>query len=658
MKKIIFVLLCIFMFVPVVYAAPKRNTRSLDSIKITEVNKNYNPGDRLFLDFKMVTDTSNVENVLLYFRSANYDNYFLSNLQDIKGNSYIEIPKNIESNFYTISRLIINYKDGNSTEYSSTGIEPLSTKYDFGNEYILIGNAESDLSQKISSVKFSSESIVSGGSISLSVTLDSEIDLDQTNTYAVITDGINVIKFNLNGSKTNNLTGNVVVTGLENTYYLDSITITDKKNNSKTIYYKNEGLSNKKTFCNDNLECIDEIVSFKLENNVEETDTPVLRTIKFNKKSTSDNAKIFVDATDSGSGINNIAVTLYKISDDGTIDLESKITTNLYYDVFLEEYVGMINFRNKPVGKYYVFKTELTDNLNATKQVCLNECDTETLVNMNSNKYDSIEYIEGTNEVLEIDDEELIEKIKDAKDENIIIDISNNKIISKEIFATVQNTNKTLVFKDNGIEWIFKGNDIEKIKEVELSFNTSVYSNKEIGKEFIALELSNKGSLPGKVKVRINSLYTYQYEKNNDKVNVYYVNGEKYSEIVNIISVTDDGYYEFEIAQTGTYLLSNQRISDSLIVKDDDINEDINNDNRRTKTKKNYDNLIVFIIVAIPLSLLLIVIVIYCVRTVRMRRNSLENYVVDDPIIATPLEEDEKDLEQDEVMKYKSKENK
>ena len=654
MKKILFIVLCVFLCMPVVYAAPKKNTRSLDTIKITKTDKEYEKGEKLFLDFKMVTDTSNVENVLLLFESANHSSSFLSNIQDLSGNSYIVIPKNIESNFYIISRLTINYKDGSSTLYSKTGIEPLSNKYDFGTDYIFIGSSSNEISVKIKSVKFTQESVISGSSQTLSVVLDQEMDIDTTNTFAIITNGVNVKRINLNGNKTNTLTGTVILTGTETTYYLDSITIADKNNNSKTTYYKNEEI-NKKSFCNE--ECLDTLVSFRLENNTTEEETPILSTVKFNKTVTSSTAKIFVDATDSGSGINSTTVTLYRIGDDGVIDLNSKITTNLYYDNLLEEYVGTINFNNKPQGKYYIFRIELLDNLNTAKEVCLNDCDLETIVNLNTYKYDTIEYKEDTNEVLSIKDSDLVSKIKESQEDTIIVDISSSSIVAKEVFAAIQNTNKTLVLKDSGIEWIFKGNDIEKLKEVDLSFRTSMYDKKEIGKNFIALELSDYGSLPGKVKVRINSLYTYQYEKGKDKVNIYYTNGNKYSEIVTNISVTEDGYYEFEISKTGTYLLSEQRISESLLSKDDDVEEDTKKEKRVTPKKKD-NNLLIGIIIGIPLVFLIVVIIIYCVKTVRMRKNSLENYVVDDPIVATPLEDEEFDEDEEvQIMKYKSKGN-
>ena len=317
MKKILFIVLCVFLCMPVVYAAPKKNTRSLDTIKITKTDKEYEKGEKLFLDFKMVTDTSNVENVLLLFESANHSSSFLSNIQDLSGNSYIVIPKNIESNFYIISRLTINYKDGSSTLYSKTGIEPLSNKYDFGTDYIFIGSSSNEISVKIKSVKFTQESVISGSSQTLSVVLDQEMDIDTTNTFAIITNGVNVKRINLNGNKTNTLTGTVILTGTETTYYLDSITIADKNNNSKTTYYKNEEI-NKKSFCNE--ECLDTLVSFRLENNTTEEETPILSTVKFNKTVTSSTAKIFVDATDSGSGINSTTVTLYRIGDDGVID--------------------------------------------------------------------------------------------------------------------------------------------------------------------------------------------------------------------------------------------------------------------------------------------------------------------------------------------------
>ena len=664
MKKIIFILLCVFIFIPVVYAAPKKskNTRSLESIKITETSKKYEPEDKLYLDFKMVTDSSNVDNVTLLFRSANYNSYFLAELKDINNQSYVEIPKYIESNYYTISRLTINYKDGTSGIYSQTGVEPLSNKYDFDDDYIYIGNnVDNELSISIKNVRFSSQSIISGSSINMSLELDSAIDIDQVNTFVIITDGVNVKRINLNGNKTNLLMGNIIVTGTETTYYVDSITIADKNSSSKTFYYKNEELNDKKSFCDTgDSECLNTIISFKLENNTNEEETPVLSSVKFSKRITTSDAKIFVDATDNGSGINSVAVTLYNINDEGVIDLDSKITTNMYYDNLLEEYVGMLNFANRPFGKYYIFKIELLDNQNTTKEVCLNNCDIESTVNLNNYKYDTIEFAENNNEVLSLEDGELIEKIKNSKDNNtIVIDISNNTIAPKELFGAIQNTNKTLVFKRNGIEWIFNGNDIERLKEVDLSFRTSIYDTRELGKDFVALEFADNGKLPGKAKIRIDSSYTYQFEKGNDKVNIYYVNGNKFSEIDNNISVSEDGYYEFEIINTSTYIISDKRISESLLVKDEEIEEDKNNDDNKVKTKKKESNLPLIILIAIPSVFLIATIIIYCIKTIKMRNNSLENYVVDDPIIATPLEEDDEDevKEEKDFTKYKSKGN-
>ena len=175
----------------------------------------------------------------------------------------------------------------------------------------------------------------------------------------------------------------------------------------------------------------------------------------------------------------------------------------------------------------------------------------------------------------------VVDAIKKAdKNAMIIVEVGANKQAAKVIFDAIKGTGKTVVFKQDGIEWTFKGSDITgNTKTIDLTVNSSSLENSTSpNKEEIAekvkdtdvyvISFANNGKLPGKAKVKVKLDENWLKDKNKDNIFVYYYNEttKKVEAIAKALKVDKDGYVEFEITHNSDYFIADKDLVSSGIL--------------------------------------------------------------------------------------------
>lgn len=179
-----------------------------------------------------------------------------------------------------------------------------------------------------------------------------------------------------------------------------------------------------------------------------------------------------------------------------------------------------------------------------------------------------------------------VKKIKDMKSgQTAVLDCRYSKIAKKELFLAIRGKNKTLVFEDEDVQWIFNGKDIRKsrCKNIDLTTKIKRVKGKLYGYSddpyILYMKYSDNGRLPGKVEMRVNykylsgkyALFSEIGDKNNSR-QTYITDGRKWLSNQGLllsyydkgkvkilkekVEVADDKYVEYQVTHNSTYLLS------------------------------------------------------------------------------------------------------
>lgn len=150
--------------------------------------------------------------------------------------------------------------------------------------------------------------------------------------------------------------------------------------------------------------------------------------------------------------------------------------------------------------------------------------------------------------------------------ETAVLDCRTQPAVQKAIFAAIAGQNKTVVFENDDIQWVFHGSKIKasKCKDITLSSNISIVSGSNKGfpddKQIIQIEFAENGILPGKADVRINHDYiAAKYGgKSKSLVLSYMDNTTPKTEDQNV-QVAKDHAAEFSIDHNSTFVLSDSK---------------------------------------------------------------------------------------------------
>jgi len=165
-----------------------------------------------------------------------------------------------------------------------------------------------------------------------------------------------------------------------------------------------------------------------------------------------------------------------------------------------------------------------------------------------------------------------VKAIKNASNGSSIVINVTNIHADKAIFDAIKGTNKTVIFKQDGIEWIFNGKDIiNETKDIDLtvniarlnetkSANKGALIEKFKGADVCIISFADNGLLPGKatVKVKLSSDWLIGKDKNN--IYIYYYNKTtKLAEVVaKGLKVDTEGYVQFNITHNSDYIVSDK----------------------------------------------------------------------------------------------------
>lgn len=214
-----------------------------------------------------------------------------------------------------------------------------------------------------------------------------------------------------------------------------------------------------------------------------------------------------------------------------------------------------------------------------------------------------------------------IEKLKEIESNVVIeIDATNNSVISKELFEIIKGSNKTVVIKNNNVEWTFNGLDVKDAKQIDVS--TKIYDVTEEDevsgkvKSGVVIDFADNDKLPGKCLIKL-----YNNEKiaeilNKNNANIYYFNEKtnKFEEIKLNAEYNSDGYYEFYISHNSKYVITTEKIDTEYV---DDSKE-------TTKSSSGMD-LKTILLIAIPSAVVIILIIVVLVVSKKRKNNKTQS---------------------------------
>lgn len=142
-----------------------------------------------------------------------------------------------------------------------------------------------------------------------------------------------------------------------------------------------------------------------------------------------------------------------------------------------------------------------------------------------------------------------------------VLDYRNNNKADKRLFQAIAGKDKTVVFENNDVQWIFNGKDInlDNCKTINLNVTISKQKGSDYGftndDYILYMRYAENGVLPGKVQMRINNEFLKEkYKVTSDMILTYY--NQSPDVLDTDVEFAGDGYTEYEISHNSTYLLS------------------------------------------------------------------------------------------------------
>ena len=228
-------------------------------------------------------------------------------------------------------------------------------------------------------------------------------------------------------------------------------------------------------------------------------------------------------------------------------------------------------------------------------------------------------------DILNIDNSKIttdtVEKIKELESNVVIeIDASANPIITKELFESIKETNKTFVIKYNNVEWTFNGLDVKNAKQIDVS--TSIYNVTEEDalsgkvKSGLVLDFADNDKLPGKCLIKLYNNEQIAQILNKNNANVYYFNEKtkKFDEIKLNAEYNTEGYYEFYVDHNSKYVITTEKLDDSL------ISEKTTDSNKSSKGI----SLNTILLIAIPSAIVIILLIVFILAKKNKKNNKKE----------------------------------
>ena len=152
----------------------------------------------------------------------------------------------------------------------------------------------------------------------------------------------------------------------------------------------------------------------------------------------------------------------------------------------------------------------------------------------------------------------------------MILFSSGNHIAKKEWFDAIKGKDKTLVFSNDGTQWVFNGKDIiNPTKDIDLfvKFKRAAGDKYDVPHAVMEIEFAENGLLPGKARIRLKADYLSSIMGLNTQAYLFYLNGYQASlESSNVNSLADGSAYwcEFYVTHNSDYVVSKNKFKNSV----------------------------------------------------------------------------------------------
>lgn len=540
---------------------------------ITNKNSLYG-GDVLTFSINASDDISGVENLMIEYRLDTDSTKHMS----------IEMPNNSGSNSYSYSytmptntnpglwkSYVIQIWDsaGNLRTYWETDNED-DAIISFANlDFTIIENPDIDTSPPtLNSISVKNKTISAPGLIEIIVNAS---DNKSTNLEVQVTYLIRGEQNSISLSKTSGTTyeGSLPVGAdakYSNTTFAFAILKDDAGNE---VWYSYD--PSKYPF-GDASRLLSTNIDISYSNTVSDTKAPSLRSYSYSKSTVSvpGSFDIILDAIDDVSGIANIKI-YFSGKDEYEQIFDSWILGGgATYNSTKKRYIVSFTFNQyKPNSTYYVTKITLTDGAGNSAHYSINPQNNE--IKIEQKFLSVVKAIQGDIETGTMNDD-YIDNIAEAADgSSISIDCTKTNTVESEVFDLIKGTKKQILLINDGIQWIFNGEDIINTTK-SISTNINVYTFDEYGNEHLLdnftentngliIEFPPNGLLPGKALIKIKADYTFRNYVGEKDLYVYYLNEQSngLEAVANKIEMSADGYYEFYITHNSKYELPLKR---------------------------------------------------------------------------------------------------
>ena len=122
------------------------------------------------------------------------------------------------------------------------------------------------------------------------------------------------------------------------------------------------------------------------------------------------------------------------------------------------------------------------------------------------------------------DTDRVIDRISEMEEgTTAVLDIRYAKVAPEALFKAFAGRNKTVVFEDEDVQWVFDGEKISEseCKDIDLTTNVEVKAGASMGirdDKIVVITFSDNGELPGKADVRVNNDYiSAKYASGDDQ---------------------------------------------------------------------------------------------------------------------------------------------
>ena len=281
------------------------------------------------------------------------------------------------------------------------------------------------------------------------------------------------------------------------------------------------------------------------------------------------------DATDDLSGVSNVSVTFYdektgeSISgswyageDKGAITVDQYKASGIYKikSISVYDHAGNSEYYVADEDSYVASYNKLIpESLRNLQIKVINDGETADVVTSTISK-------------------NFLNDVKNAPDNAVInVDITSNKMLSKEVQDAIKGTNKKLRLNSYNVQWELNGKDIEgDTKNINLGatlgagyISEGLYYLLE-GKNYFYAKLYCGDDLQEKALVRLSigagifareyignaeNLYIYHYDENNKKLDLTASN----------VKLTKENNLEFNVTTGGYYIITTEKLSKTVI---------------------------------------------------------------------------------------------